>query len=48
MRFSRSAIAAGLATPATFMAADASSSSDVLDLGKDNFTSIVSPEVGLP
>ncbi|GAK65066.1 protein disulfide isomerase [Moesziomyces antarcticus] len=44
MRFSRSAIAAGLATAATFMAADASSSSDVLDLGKDNFTSIVSPE----
>lgn len=39
MRFSRSAIAAGLATAATFLSAEASSStSDVLVLGKDNFT----------
>ena len=45
MRFSRSAIAAGLATAATFMSAEASSSSDVLVLGKDNFTASVQNEV---
>lgn len=44
MRFSRSAIAAGLAAAATFMSAEASSSSDVLVLGKDNFTSSVANE----
>ncbi|SPC65691.1 probable proteine disulfate isomerase [Ustilago sp. UG-2017b] len=39
MRFSRSAIAAGLATAATLISAEAlSSTSDVLVLGKDNFT----------
>lgn len=44
MRFSRSAIAAGLATAATFMAAEASSS-DVLVLGNGNFTENVQNEV---
>ncbi|CBQ71186.1 probable proteine disulfate isomerase [Sporisorium reilianum SRZ2] len=44
MRFSRSAIAAGLATAATFMAAEASSSSDVLVLGSANFTENVQNE----
>ncbi|CDU25546.1 probable proteine disulfate isomerase [Sporisorium scitamineum] len=43
MRFSRSAIAAGLATAATFMAAEASSS-DVLVLGNGNFTENVQNE----
>ena len=45
MRFARSAIAAGLATAATVMASDASSSSDVLVLGQANFTENVNPEV---
>lgn len=45
MRFSRSAIAAGLATAATFVAAEASSSSDVLVLGTSNFTENVQNEV---
>ncbi|TKY85987.1 hypothetical protein EX895_004812 [Sporisorium graminicola] len=44
MRFSRSAIAAGLATAATFVAAEASSSSDVLVLGTSNFTENVQNE----
>lgn len=45
MRFARSAIAAGLATAATFMAAEASSSSDVLVLCSGNFTETVQNEV---
>ena len=45
MRFSRSAIAAGLATAATLISAEASSSSDVLVLGSANFTENVQKEV---
>ncbi len=47
MRFTRSVVAAGLATAATFMAAEASSSSDVLVLGQGNFTENVQNEVSV-
>lgn len=48
MRFSRSAIAAGLATAATLISAEAlSSTSDVLVLGKDNFTASTQNEVSI-